>query len=453
MTRGDLRGWLVSATILTLLLSLGKNLEFFNKLFFNYFPMFNKFRTPNSIASITEFLMIMMATYTVSEIVSGKIEPPKLKRGLKIAGGITAGLCLLVAVMGPSLFSFSSVNDVRYDPRLIEALVADRKSLLTSDAFRSLILILAGAGLLYAFVLKKVNAQIFLTGLILLVTFDIWDVGRRYLSEHNFVRPNQAEAALIPRQVDESIKKDPDLHFRVHDLSANPDPWRSSIPAYHHNMIGGYHAAKLQRYNDLIEYYLVKNDLQVLNMLNAKYLIDQNGEARVNRQALSNAWFINQLKQVNTANEEIASLTNLDPSTTAVIHREFSEYAGSQSYQPNGDISLQSYHPEKLVYVSNSSNEQFAVFSEIWYGPNKGWQAYLDGQPVDFVRVNYALRGMKVPAGEHTIVFEFKPKAFYTGEVISNIASIIILLLVLTFIIHQFRPTHQLADLSIIVDS
>ncbi|MCB0667347.1 MAG: YfhO family protein [Saprospiraceae bacterium] len=450
VTKGDLRWWLVSATILTLLLSLGKNLEFFNKAFFNYFPMFNKFRTPNSIASITEFLMILMATYTISEIVQGKIETVKLKRGLMIAGGITAGICLILAIMGRSFFSFSSANDARYDPRLVEALINDRKALLTSDAFRSLLLIVAGAGLLYAFILRKISSQILLVGLILLVTFDIWGVGRRYLNESTFVRPNQAEAALQPRQVDEFINKDEDLYYRVHDLSV--DPFQSAIPAYHHKMIGGYHAAKLQRYQDLIDYYLSKNDLQILNMLNAKYIIDQNGEVRVNMQAMGNAWFITQIKQVNTANEEIESLANMDPSTTAVIHQEFSDYQGSGSYQPNGEITLASYHPERLVYNSNSSSDQFAVFSEIWYGPDKGWQAYLDDQPVDFARVNYALRGMKVPAGEHTIVFEFKPKAFYTGEIISNIASIIILLLLIAFIIHQFRPIPQLAGLKLNAD-
>lgn len=447
VTKGDLRWWLVSATILTLLLSLGKNLEFFNKLFFDFFPMYNKFRTPNSIASITEFLMILMATYTVSEIIQGHIEKQKLKRGLMLTGGIALGVCLLLAVAGPSLFSFSGANDARYDPRLVEALVSDRKSLLTSDAFRSLLFILAGAGLLYAYTIKKINTQLLLAGLILLVTIDIWGVGRRYLNADTFVRPNQADAALQPRQADDFINKDKDLYYRVHDLSV--DPFQTAIPAYHHKMVGGYHAAKLQRYQDLIDYYLSKNDLQVLNMLNAKYIIDQNGEVQVNMQAMGNAWFITQLKQVNTANEEIEALENMDPSTTAVIHQEFSDYQGSQSYQPEGSITLESYHPERLVYNSKSGSDQFAVFSEIWYGPDKGWQAYVDDQPVDFARVNYALRGMKVPAGEHTIVFEFKPKAFYTGEIISNIASIVILLLLITFIVHQFRPIPMLTDLTL----
>jgi hypothetical protein len=438
VAKGDLKWWLVTTTILTLLLSLGKNFEFFNRLFFDYFPLYNKFRTPNSIASITEFLMVLMATWTLSEMIQGKIDNIRLRKGIFYASGITAGLCLILAILGPSLFSFTSPNDGSYDPRLVEALISDRQSLLTSDATRSMIFILIGGGLLYFFQKQKLNANLTVVVLAVLVTIDLWGVGRRYLNEKSFVRPNQAESALNPRQVDEFIKKDSDLHYRVLDLSVNT--FNSAIPAYHHKLIGGYHAAKLQRYQDMIDYYIASNHIPVLNMLNAKYIIDRNGEVQVNMQALGNAWFIRQIRQVGTANEEIESLQNLDPATTAVIHKEFADYQGDQSFQPDGSIMLESYHPDKLVYKSSSGSDQFAVFSEIWYGPDKGWSAYIDDQPVEFTRVNYVLRGLKMPAGEHTIAFEFKPKAFYLGEIISNIASITIMLGLLLFIVNQFKP-------------
>jgi hypothetical protein len=422
---------------------MGKNFELLNRLFFDYFPMYNKFRTPNSIASITEFLMILMATWSLSEIISGSINKEKLTRGIILAGAITGGLCLLLAILGPSLFSFTSSNDSSYDPRLVTALISDRQTLLQSDAFRSLILIALGAGLLFFYVKDKISKNWLLIALALLCTLDIWNVGRRYINPNSFVRPNQSEAALAPRQVDLLIQKDQDIHYRVHDLSVNT--FNSAIPAYHHKMIGGYHAAKLQRYQDLIDYYIAKNHMPVLNMLNMKYLIDQQGQMQVNMNAQGNAWFVSNVRQVADANEEIEALESFDPATTAIVHKEFSDYIGNQTFQPNGMITLTSYHPDKLVYDAKSTSDQFAVFSEIWYGPDKGWKVSIDDQPSEFIRVNYALRGMKIPPGEHTITFEFRPKSFYLGEVVSNIASLTLLAIVLLLLIQTFRPIPALS--------
>ena len=446
VVKGDLRWWLISTTVLTLLLSMGKNFELLNRLFFDYFPMYNKFRTPNSIASITEFLMVLMATWTLSEIIKGSVDKVKLTRGIIMAGSITGGLCLLLAILGPSLFSFTSANDASYDPRLVTALISDRQSLLQSDAFRSLIFIALGSGLLFFYVKERINSVILLSALALLTTIDLWGVSSRYLNANSFVRPNQSEAALAPRQVDQLIQKDEDIHYRVHDLSVNT--FNSAIPAYHHKMIGGYHAVKLQRYQDLIDYYLSKNHMPVLNMLNMKYLIDQQGQMQVNMKSLGNAWFVNKVNQVASANEEIEALETFDPAITAIVHQEFGDYINNQSFQPNGSITLTSYHPDKMVYSSSTNGEQFAVFSEIWYGPDKGWKAFIDDNEVDFIRVNYALRGLKVPAGNHTITFEFKPKAFYKGELISSISSLIILLLAGLLIFHYFKPIPMISKLT-----
>lgn len=445
--KGDLKWWLVSTTILTLVLSLGKNAEWINHFLFDYLPLYNKFRTPNSIASITEFLMILLATLTLSKLMKGDITSQSTLKKIYWAGGITGGFSLLLLVMGSSIFSFTSPNDGNYDPRLVEALIADRKSLMQSDALRSLFFILSATALLHFYLKGKLKKHIVLIALGTMIIIDVWTIGRRYVRPSSFVRPNQAEAALQPRQVDEFIKKDNDLYYRVLDLSVNT--FNSSIPAYHHKLIGGYHPAKLQRYQDIIDYYLSKNDMQVLNMLNAKYIIDQQGEVKVNMQSLGNAWFITQIRQVNSANEEIDALQNMDPGTTAVIHQEFADYQGTQTFQPNGSITLQKYHPDRLEYKSNSTGDQFAVFSEVWYGPDKGWNAFIDGQPVDFARVNYILRGMKIPAGEHTIVFEFEPRSYYTGEIVSNIASITLILLLIIFLVHQFKPIPILTRLNL----
>jgi len=436
--RGDMRWWLVSTTILTLLLSLGSNFEILNRLFFDYFPMYNKFRTPNSIASITEFLMVLMATWTLSEIINGSVGKDKLNRSILIAGGVTGGLCLLIAVLGPSLFAFSGASDGNYDPRIVTALASDRQDLMQMDAMRSLVLIVLGAGLLMFYSRGKVSSMVLLVSLAALTTFDLWGVARRYVNTDSFVRPNQSQAALAPREVDKLIEKDTDIHFRVHDLSVNT--FNSAIPAYHHKMIGGYHAAKLQRYQDLIDYYIQKNHFPVLNMLNAKYIIDQQGQLQVNTQAFGNAWFVSQINEVESANAEIEALESTDLANVAVVNKEFEDYLGTKSFSVSGTIELESYHPDRLVYTTSGNTEQFAVFSEIWYGPDKGWNAYIDDAPAEFIRVNYALRGMKIPPGKHTIRFEFRPQAFYTGEVISNISSIFILLLVALYIFHQFRP-------------
>ncbi len=442
ITKGNIKWWLVGGTVLTLLLSLGKNFEFFNRLFFEYFPLYNKFRTPNSIMSMTEFLMVLMSTWTLSEIIRGKIDPEKLRKGLLYSGAIVGGLLLFFLLLGSSLFSFSGANDAAYDPRLVDALVSDRKSLLRMDSLRSLVFIGIGVALLYFYIKGKLSAQLMLLGVALSVTVDIWGVGRRYLNANNFVRPNQSEAAFTPRQADQIIAKDTDIYFRVHDLTQDID--KNAIPSYHHKTIGGYHAAKLQRYQDLIDHYLSKGNMSILNMLNTKYLVSPNGELQINAQAYGNAWFVDQLIAVPDANTEIQTLANTDLKTTAIYHEEFADYVGELDPSPQGSVTLTEYLPNKLTYSSQTTSEQFAVFSEIWYGPNKGWTATIDGNPAEFIRVNYAFRGMKIPSGSHEIVFEFRPRSYFVGETISAIASIAILLSLLLWGVNSIKPLNSI---------
>ncbi len=277
-----------------------------------------------------------------------------------------------------------------------------------------------------------------LVGVALTITIDVWGIGRRYLNADSFVRSTQSEAAFAPRQADDIILKDSDLHFRVHDLTQDID--KNAIPSYHHKTIGGYHAAKLQRYQDLIDYYLSKGSTPILNMLNTRYIIDPNGELQINAQAYGNAWLVENLQPVPSANDEINAIGRTDLVNTAIYHQEFAEYIGGLKPTGEGSIELTAYEPNRMTYQTQSTSEQFAVFSEIWYGPNKGWEATIDGAPAEFIRVNYALRGMRIPSGSHEIVFSFHPKSYHTGEVISSISSIVILLLVLGWIVNLFKP-------------
>lgn len=436
LVKGPVKWWIGLGALLTLMLSMGKNLEWFNRLFFDYFPLYNKFRTPNSILSVTAFLAPVLGMLALHKIVNGKATKKEALRSLMIAGGIAGLACLFFALPGPSLFDFSTAQDERYAQAGydVNAIIADRKALMRRDAFRTLLLVLLSGGLLWAYLQEKVKLHVLLIGLAALVIFDQWTVGRRYLGSEIFVTQAQYQANFQPREVDRQILQDTDPNYRVFDATVSA--FQSSSASYFHKSIGGYHAAKLQRYQDIIDRHLTQGNQKVFDMLNTRYFIvsGQDGEPAVSRNsnALGNAWFVSNIRIVNTANEEIDALNDFDPATEAVVHKEFSNYVSGLTPAKDGAISLTKYEPNHLAYQSNTGSEQFAVFSEIWY--NKGWQAYIDGAPADHIRVNYILRGLRVPAGQHTIEFKFEPKAFARGKLASGIFSGIILLGLLGFI-------------------
>lgn len=435
LVKGPVKWWLGIGTLLTFMMSMGKNMEWFNELLFNYFPLFNKFRTPNSVISVTSFLMPFLGFLALNELLKKDIDTKTKQRAVYIAGGITGGICLFFWLLGPSFFDFSSAADAQYvnqyqiDPN---ALPADRAALMRSDSFRSFALILLCAGLAWAYSQNYIKQGVLLAGLGLLTIFDLWTVGRRYVDSDSFVNKTNYASNFKPRQVDELIMKDLDPNFRVLDLTVST--FQNSSTSYFLKTIGGYHPAKLQRYQDIIERHISKNNEKVLNMLNTKYFIlqgqDGQPQMQINMSALGNAWFVNNLQLVPSANAEIDSLTNFDPANTAIIHQEFNNYINN--FKPQRDsastIQLTSYEPNHLTYQSNAGNEQLAVFSEVWYGPNKGWQAYIDGKPVEHIRANYVLRAMRIPAGQHKIEFIFDPKTYKTGVALSTIFSSIIVL-------------------------
>ena len=436
LVKGPVKWWIGLGVLLTMMLSMGKNLEWFNRFFFDYFPLYNKFRTPNSILSVTAFLVPMLGILTLHKIVNEKVSREEAMRSLKIAGGIAGLTCLFFALLGPSFFDFTTPQDQRYAQAGydVNAIIADRKALMRTDAFRTLILVLLSGGLVWAYLQEKVKLPILLLGIGALVVFDQWTVGRRYLNSDIFVSKSQYQANFQPSPADQQILQDPDPNYRVYDATVST--FQSSKASYFHKSIGGYHAAKLQRYQDIIDRHLSKNNQRVLDMLNARYFIvsGQDGQPAVRRNpnALGNAWFVDNIRMVKTANEEIDALNEIDPGTEAAVHQEFSGYLNGFTPDKNGTIALTEYQPNHLTYRSESGSEQLAVFSEIWY--NKGWQAYIDGKPVEHIRVDYILRGLRIPAGQHVVEFKFEPVAFERGKLVSSIFSGIILLGLLGFI-------------------
>lgn len=431
--RRSIRYWLLGIVVLTILMSMGKHFSILNKFLFDYLPLYSKFRAPSSILSVTALLIPLGAALGLGGFMKG--HEKSFQRPIWISFGIVGGLCLLIALFGGSFFSFDGPSDARLVQAgwSIDALIADRKSALSADAWRSFIMVALCTGVIWVYHQGKIKQWLLLSGLGLIIIADLWAVGRRYISAGDFVEPRNVESAFEPRDVDKQILQDPDLHYRVHDISS--DPFTIAMPAYHHRMIGGYSPAKLQRIQDLIDRYIRQGNLNVLSMLNTKYLIiaDQEGTPRVQRndRALGNAWFIETIKVVDTHRAELDAIDSIDLRLTCFVHKEFEDQVKGFDPVKLGTITLTSYAPDELKYQSSCSSDQFAVFSEMYYGPDKGWQAYIDGVKAPHVRANYVLRAMNVPAGDHEIVFRFEPKSYRIGEMISLIFSLLILGIVL----------------------
>ncbi len=435
LVKGPVKWWLGLGVLLTLLLSLGHNLEGFNRFIFNNVPLYNKFRTPNSVLTVTSFLIPMLGFLGLNELVkSGKTDKQKALKAAYIAGGTLGAVTLFFAVAGTGFFDFASPADARYQEEVIRALIADRQALMQRDAFRSFLFIALSTGLVWAYLKEYIRPVILIAGIGVLTLFDLWSVGRRYLAPDDFEKKSLVTGFPM-RQADEAILQDTDLDFRVFDISDGVgEAFRSTHASYFHKSLGGYHAAKLRRYQDLIERQLGKGNQKVIDMLNTRYFIvankqDEQGEplAQRNPTALGNAWLVDTIRMVGSSLEEINALDDFDPANDAVIHQEFSDYISGFDPVKAGSIQLTAYKPNHLEYSFDSPGEQLAVFSEIWYGPNKGWQAYIDGQPADHIRVNYLLRAMRIPAGQHKIDFKFQPTSVKTGKAISLLSSLLIL--------------------------
>lgn len=438
-----IKWWIASAMVLILLLSFGKNFPLVSDLFFDYFPLYNKFRAVESIIAVAGFLVPILAVLAVKEVISGQYDSKVLLKNTLNSLYITGGIILLVLILPTLFLSFKTsghneyiqalgqgIGDKDLATQIANALVDDRISLARSDAFRSLIFVLIGAGLVWALIKKKISTEVVFILLGVAILVDMWMVDKRYLNKDNFVEKAQSEVPFRPRQVDELIKRDPTLGYRVLDLSTNP--FVSVNASYFHHSLGGYHAAKLQRYQEILDKQFNNSiNEDVLDMLNTKYVItaSENGQSEriQNRNtAAGPAWFVPSVKFVKSADEEMAALNSFDPRKDAIIHEEFKSLIDTKKLgMPiNAEIKLIKYHPDHLTYEYSAPNDVIAVFSEIWY--DKGWNAYVDGEKIPHFRADYILRAAQLPGGNHKVEFKFEPKSYYTGEMISLIASIIL---------------------------
>ena len=410
------------------LISLGKNAEWFNRFLFENLPMFSKFRAPSSVTSILPSFIFLLAGMGLHQALYTEINKEHFKKIL-IASSIMLGFFLLIYVIGSSSFGFLSLNDINYDYNIQRILVEGRKALFQADVIRSLTFAILASGTIILF-LKRIikSAYLALTLLTIIFVIDLLPIDKRLISEDDFVSENVFDNQFAARQADLQIQQaEPNGRgfYRVLDLSVNT--FNDAKSCYYHNQIGGYSATKMQRYQDMIEYHISQNNIEVLNMLNAKYIIRKDGKVQQNTQANGPAWFVNRVQLVESDIEEISALNNIDTKETAVIKKD--EFGEVQAGDGSGNISLQSFSPNKMVYKSSSSSKQLAVFSETWYNGKTGWIATVNGQEVPILRTNYILRAIEVPAGDNEIVMEFKPVA--PGSLVSLASSVIAWLLVI----------------------
>lgn len=439
-----LKWWVVALSLISFLLAFGHNTPFF-KIAFGTLPFFNKFRTPSMALVIAQLVFPLFAFLGLNELLKGKFDIAKTKKQLMIATGVTGGIALLFGVFGGMFFNFSAESDKQMNEQgltfLVDALKQDRADMLRNDGFRTLFFVAAAFGLLWFFIQNKLSKQILIGGLGLLMLIDGWSVSKRYLNEDDFVEENKYESAFAMTKADMDILRDTDVNYRVYNLTR--DPFNDAITSYYHKHIGGYHPAKLIRYQDLIEEHISKGTPQVIDMLNTKYII-QNGndgqpQAQMNPNACGNVWLIKNIRHVKNADEEIAALGAADfsPKETALLDERYKQDVTSDTYNTEGSSIAQSYFsPNKITYDYNGADKNFAVFSEVYY---PDWDCYVDGKLTEYARVNYVLRGLELPAGKHTIEFKMEPRAYIVGNKIAYAGSAILLLFLLVAIGLNFR--------------
>jgi hypothetical protein len=506
VVRSRLKWWILATTVLFMLLSFGKNFPLISDLFFNYFPLYNKFRAVESILAVVGLMVPVLAFLAIKEVQEGQTDQKTVIKKLTWAAGVTAGFALLVAVIPTdvsvflvlliifiigliiktvrkesrkgilyfgaasagliilmfildyalpdrhlnevlfsSMFSFKTSNheeivsaltqalnnNTSIAHKIADAVVLDRIAIAKADALRSFLFIVIAFGIVWAFITKKMNLQLAFGLLALAVLIDMWQVDRRYLNNDNFKSKSDMKADLQPRDVDNFILADKDPNFRVYDQSINTFS-EASTSAFH-KTIGGYHAAKLKRYDELIQNQFAKSVNQdVLDMLNAKYFItqdQQNGSYKMSRNptALGNAWIVKGVQFVKNADEEMTAISSFDPKQEAIVDEQYKKQIDTTRLgaDPTAFIKLESYHPDHIVYSYSAPRDIIAVFSEIYY--DKGWKMYVDNKEKPYFRANYVLRAAQLEMGNHKVEFKFEPNSYYTGEKISLAGSILLL--------------------------
>ena len=476
IVKGPMKWALLAATVLSILLSWGKNFMGFTDFFLDYVPMYDKFRTVASILVIAEFTIPLLAMLALKKIFD---EPEVLKEKAKylyVSFALTAGVALLFALMPTAFFAgFISTSEMHALQSLpaehIQPLIANltemRQAVFTADCWRTFWIIVIGTAFLLLFRYGKLKAEYTVAGILLLCLIDLWQVNKRYLNDEMFVPKSEREAPQQKTQTDELILRDQALDYRVLNLASNT--FNENETSYYHKSIGGYHAAKLRRYQEMIEQYInpemqalfgavseaagdmtqVNGDsiCPVLNMLNTRYFIfPLEGGQTVpiqNPYAYGNAWFVDKLDYVNNANEEMAAVGKIDLRHQAVADVKFKAQLGEAVEQDTASVvTITSYEPNRLTYDVNSGKGGVLVFSEIYYPE---WTATVDGQPVELGRVDYLLRAIQIQPGKHQVELSFFPKSVSTTETIAYVAIVLLILTLLGTIFLEYKNRKKLA--------
>ncbi|MFH1121128.1 MAG: YfhO family protein [Bacteroidota bacterium] len=456
IVQGNLRWWLLAATILSVMLAWGKNFMPLTDFFMHFVPGYNKFRAVSMTLIIAELTIPLLGFLALNEIFKKPVIIKEKQRYFYIALGITAGISLLFYLMPQTFFNFLSnaessaiaeqkaqieQNRMAQFDAIVFNIEKVRIAIFKADAIRSFLFILLSAALVWLYSINKVNKTILIAGMSLLIAVDMIPVAKRYLNNGNFTTQSLAATPFQPTEANILIMKDSDPNFRVFNVTVSA--FQDASTSYFHKSIGGYHGAKLRRYQELIDHHIANNNEAVLNMLNTKYFIypDNNKQPTVqlNMGALGNAWFVREFKFVDNADQEIDALNSFSPAQTAIVDKRFGKDLQGIKIIPDSAaiIELREYQPNKLKYVYSAETEQLTVFSEIYYA--KGWNAFIDGKAVPYFRANYILRAMVVPAGKHEIEFRFEPQVFLTGEKISLAGSLLLILLLLGYAGNEIR--------------
>ena len=470
IVKGPVKWALLAATILSILLSWGKNFMGFTDFFLDYVPMYAKFRTVASILVIAEFTIPLLAMLALKELLNGEVKKEKLRVPLLVSFALTGGMALLFSLMPETFFgSFISSSEMRALQSLpaehIQPLIANltemRQAVFTADALRSFYIILVGTGILLACLYGKLKKEYTVGILLVLCLVDLWTVNKRYLNDEMFVPKSEREAPQEKTQTDDLILRDETLDYRVLNLASNT--FNENETSYYHKSIGGYHAAKLRRYQEMIEAYInpemqklfkavgeaagdmtqVSGDsiCPVLNMLNTRYFIfPLDGGQTVpiqNPYVYGNAWFVDQISYVNNANEELETVGKLDLRHQAVADARFKAQLGEAVVQDTASVvNITSYEPNRLKYEVNTGKGGVLVFSEIYY---PGWTVTVDGQPAELGRVNYILRAIHLQPGKHQVELAFFPKSVSVTETVAYIAFVLLLLIAVGIVFIEYR--------------
>jgi len=434
--------WLVVTSVFALLLSYGKNFSILTDFFINYIPFYNKFRAVSSIQVLIELAIPLLGILALNELLSNKKTKQEKIESLKKATFITAGIVLFFTIIGRFIFDFEGQSDYSLDKMIVgfsDAVISDRKEMFLYDSLRSLILILAASAVLWALIQQKIKKEMGIILIGFLILFDLFGVDKRYVNDSNFVDPIVMKKPFSPTKIDLEIQKDKS-HYRVLNLAGNP--MNEARTSYFHNSLGGYHAAKPRRYQELFERQIAKMNDETINMLNTKYIIFQDKEGNLtyqkNPDVNGNAWFVNRVYFAENADDEMTILDTLKTKSAAVTSlKNKDKIAPKYPIDTTAIIKLTDKKINQFTYHSYSKKPQFAVFSEMFF---KDWKASIDGQDVPIYQVDYVLRGMEIPQGKHTIVFKFVPNVVYQGN---KITLFFYLLLILVPLVWYFKSKKE----------